>query len=190
MIDFKINEIGDIDIKEAYQYPSFLIQYHVPRAGKKELNGKIIESRYHSFRIDFDTDIKAYAHIKDTAFMIQFRTQHQHISPGYSINTVPIYDKEELAQEITIRLKTEYGEFEFLKEFGSFLSTLRHEDIKADHTHELMKQYTEEAIRDIDLANEYNVNTHWVEDKESRYRHERLKITIDTDENTIYEATI
>ena len=52
-----------------------------------------------------------------------------------------------------------------------------------------MKQYATEAIGDVIFENDFEVKTTWEED-DSRYKHERLKVTIDTEQNTIYEATI
>lgn len=189
MIDFKLTQNGDIDISNTYQYPCFLIQFLVP-AGKeiKTKNMDRAVRRYNTFRIDFDTDIKQY-NLYNSGVLIQFETEKE-ISPFHASSTKPTREKEELAQEIQVRLQTEKGEFEFLPLFGSELAHIRHEDIKADITHERAVQYAEDAIEDVEIEDPYEVRAEWIEDNGSRYRHERLKITIDTEQDTIYEADI
>ena len=188
MIDFKLTENGDIDIAEAYQYPYFIIEYYIPARDQRNINNIRKEARrYPTFKIDFDTDIKQHQQI-DNRFLIKIYTEKR-ILPFQSVFVESVRDNEELAQEVTIRLKTEQGEFQYLKELGSQLVTLRHSDIKSETTKELARQYTEEAISDVDFEEEYDINVNW-EDDISRYKHERLKLTIDTDRDIIYEAAI
>ncbi len=188
MIDFKLTENGDIDIAQAYQYPYFIIQYYISARDRRNINNLRKEARrYPSFRVDFDTDIKQHQQFS-SGMLIQFNIQKR-IMPYKPIAAVPVIDNEELAQEVTICLKTEKGEFPFLQELGSELITLRHSDIKNETAREQIRQYAEEAIKDVVFDESYTVSTSW-EDDDSRYKHERLKITIDTDQDTIYEATI
>lgn len=188
MIDFKITENGDIDIAKAYQYPYFIIDFYISARDERNINDTTkAPRRYPALRIDFDTDIKQYDSFEE-GLLINFMTEKK-VVPYNPISITSVYDKTELAQEVTIRLKTEIGEFQFLKDFGSELSLIRHSDIKSDITAEKAKQYAEEAISDVEFDNEYEVTTAWEEDI-SRYRNERLKIKIDTDKNTAYEATI
>ena len=188
MIDFKITKNGDIDIAKAYQYPYFIIDFYISARNERNINDETkAPRRYPALRIDFDTDIKQY-NSSDEGLLINFLTEKKIVSYN-PITITSVFDKKELAQEVTIRLKTEMGEFQFLKDFGSELSLIRHSDIKSDVTAERAKQYTEEAISDVDFDNEYEVTTKWEEDI-SRYKNERLKIKIDTDKNTSYEAII
>ena len=189
MIDFKLTKDGDIDTGNAYQYPCFLIQFLIPTGKeiKKNNVGQIIR-RHNAFRIDFDTDVKQYK-THDSGIMIQFETEKEYV-PFHASNTKSVREKEELAQEIQIRLQTEKGEFEFLPLFGSELAYIRHEDIKADLTHETAAQYVQDAIGDIETENPYEISIEWIENHGDRYRYERLKATIDTEQDTIYEADI
>ena len=188
MIDFKITENGDIDIAKAYQYPYFIIDFYISERDERNINDTTKSPiRYPALRINFDTDIKQYDSFEE-GLLINFRTERKVVSLN-PITITSVSNKAELAQEATIRLKTELGEFQFLKDFGSELSTMRHSDIKSEITAENIKQYAEEAIGDIEFDDEYEITTAWEED-ESRYRNERLKIKIDTGKNTAYEATI
>ena len=175
MIDFKLTEIGDIDLAIARQYPSFTINLYVPESGKNKT-----ARRYDAFRIDFDTDI---LHSNELGDYTDF---HQ---PEYKIGTPPIYNNEELAQEVLIRLKTELGEFELLPSLGSQLVLERHEDIRSSVTLENVKQYVETAIEDINFPEDYTVTVERIDDI-SRYKYETLRITIDTGRTNVYNGTV
>lgn len=181
MIDFKLTEIGDIDLAIARQYPSFTINLYVPELGKNK-NAR----RYDAFRIDFDTDIPQYD-TRPYGFKIDFDIDlHQ---PEYKIGAPPVYNNEELAQEVLIRLKTELGEFELLPSLGSQLVLERHEDIRSSVTLENVKQYVETAIEDINFPEDYTVTVERIDDI-SRYKYETLRITIDTGRTNIYNGTV
>ena len=182
MIDFKVTKNGDIDLVQSYQYPRFFIQFMVSHPG---LNSQ--ERRFPSLRLDFDTDVKQHKPVKNNSFIMQFRTAlHE---PKGQITTGIVYNQEELAQEVMIRLKTELGEFENLQDFGSELALLRHTDINTEITKELAKQYAETALTDVITEEPLTISVAWEDDK-SRYQFERLKITADTGNTTLYEADI
>ena len=180
MIDFKLTEMGDIDLGTTRQYPSFTINLYVPKTGNKD-------RRFEAFRIDFDTDIKQYD-MSEHGLQIDFNTDLQREIRS-KIGARPVYDNEELVQEIAIRLKTELGEFPFIQSLGSRLVLERHEDIRSDVVLEHVKQYVEEAITDVDFPDEYTVSVERIDDP-SRFRYETLRITIDTGRTRTYETTI
>ncbi len=177
MIDFTLNEIGDIVLASAYQYPSFTIDYYIPAGVHK----------YDTFRIDFDTNIKQYD-ISEYDFRVNFHTDLKKDKTEW-ITTPAVRDKKELAQEVLIRLKTELGEFKYIPELGSRIILERHEDIRSNVVLELVKEYVEEAIADIDFGDEYTVTVERIDDK-SRFRYETLRITIDTGKTEHYESAI
>ena len=177
MIDFTLNEIGDIVLASAYQYPSFTIDYIIPDGARK----------YNTFRIDFDTDIKRYD-ISKHDLRINFQTDLK-TNRTLWITTPPVYNKEELAQEVLIRLKTELGEFKYIPELGSRIILERHEDIRSNVVLEQIKAYVEEAIADIEFEDEYTISVERIDD-ESRFRYETLRITIDTGKTGHYESAI
>jgi hypothetical protein len=179
MIDFTLTEMGDIDLAPARQYPSFTINMHVSKLGNKD-------RRFPGLRIDFDTDIKQYD-ISKHDFKINFYTDR--IQTKTKISAPPVCNNEELAQEISIRLKTELGEFPFIPNLGSQLVLERHEDIRSDTVLENTKRYTEEAIADIDFPDDYTVSVERIDDT-SRFRYETLRITIDTGQTQAYESMI
>lgn len=179
MIDFTLTEMGDIDLAPARQYPSFTINIHVSKLGNKD-------RRFPGLRIDFDTDIKQYDMSKHD-FKINFYTDL--IRAQDKIDAPPVYNNEELAQEVSIRLKTELGEFPFIQNLGSRLVLERHEDIRSDVVLENTKQYVEEAITDIDFPDDYTVSVERVNDP-SRFRYETLRIIIDTGRTQAYESMI
>ena len=177
MIDFTLNQIGDIVLAPAYQYPSFTIDFYTPAGGRK----------YETFRIDFDTDVPRYQDPGD-GFLIEFGTNLRNDLTNW-ISTPPVKDKTELAQEVLIRLKTELGEFEFIPSLGSKIVLEQHEDIQSAIVLEQVKQYVEEAIADIDFEEEPAVTVERIDD-ESRFRYETLRITIDTGKTRYFTADI
>lgn len=179
MIDFTLTEMGDIDLAPARQYPSFTITVHTSKLGNKN-------RRFPGLRIDFDTDIKQYD-VSKHDFKINFYTGL--IQTKNKISAPPVYNDEELAQEVSIRLKTELGEFPFIQNLGSRLVLERHEDIRSDVVLETIKQYVEEAIADIDFPDNYTVSVERIDDP-SRFRYETLRITIDTGQTQAYESMI
>ncbi len=181
MIDFKIDEHGDICLTNARQYPSFIIDFYIPRHGANK-NAQ----RYAALRIDFDTDVLQYQ--QTNGLRIDFDTD-LHSQTTYPISTIPVFSNEELAQQILIRLKTELGEFTALPSLGSQIILERHEDIRSSVTLERVKEYVLEAIADVDLPEPYTVTVERVDDI-SRFKYETLKITIDTGRVNLYNATI
>lgn len=177
MIDFSLNQIGDIVSASAWQYPSFTIDIYTPAGNRK----------YDAFRIDFDTDIPRY-NMANNGILIEFNTDLRTDHTNW-ITTESVKDKEELAQEVMIRLKTELGEFSFIPSLGSQIVLERHEDIRSSVVLEQIRQYVEEAIADIDFPDEYTVSVERIDD-ESRFRYETLRITIDTGKTIHYESTI
>ena len=177
MIDFTLNNIGDIVLAPASQYPSFTIDYYTPAGGRK----------YDTFRIDFDTDILQYQD-PGNGFLIEFETNLRRNSTNW-IMVPPVKDKAELTQEVLIRLKTELGEFEFIPSLGSRIILERHEDIQSDIVLEQIKQYVEEAIADVDFEETPVITVERIDD-ESRFRYETLRILIDTGRTQHFTADI
>ena len=177
MIDFTLDNIGDIVLAPAGQYPSFRIDLYTPAGNRK----------HDAFRIDFDTDIPRYNTNYD-GLLIEFNT-NLYVDKTTWITAGSVKDKEELAQEVLIRLKTELGEFEFIPSLGSQIVLERHSDIRSTVSLELIKEYVEEAIADVDFPDEYTVTVERIDD-ESRFKYETLRITIDTGQTGHYTSVI
>lgn len=174
MIDFKINASGDIALAPARQYPVLRIDFY--------------RKQYPCLRLDFDTDVLRYD-LRPYGCRLDFHTNVRNI-PYDKITAVPVTDKAETSQEILIRLKTELGEFEALPALGSKLVLERHHNILSETVQEQVRQYAEEAIGDVAFGEEPVVTVTRADDDESRFRHETLKITIDTGDTTCFEDTI
>ena len=173
MIDFKLTGNGDIAIDTATQYPTCHLDFFI--------------KPYPCLRLDFDTDIAQY----DTGsygIKFEFNTDLHNLSNDKK-TAQSITDKAETAQEILIRLKTEQGEFTALPALGSKLVLERHENIHSDAIREMVRQHTEEAITDVTFDATPAITVTRADD-ESRFRHETLKITIDTENTTYFEDTI
>ena len=171
MIDFKLTNNGDIDIAQIYQFPVFTINFFM--------------KQYPCLRIDFDTDVLKNKP-DQKKFKINFRTNIKQNND--KISTVSIKDKNELAQEIIIRLKTELGEFSYIPTLGSQIILERHTDIRSELTLEKIKQYATEAISDLGLST-LEITIERIDDT-SRYIYETLKIIIDTKETGKYIADV
>ena len=174
MIDFKLTDNGDIEIGTAEQYPTLRMDFFM--------------KPYACLRLDFDTDINKYD-IRPYGIKFDFYTNpHGRATDKKTVRSVT--GNAETAQEIKIRLKTEQGEFEPLSSFGSKLVLERHENIHSNAVQEAVRQYAEEAIGDVLFNETPTVTVARADDDESRFRHETLKITIDTGNITYFEDTI
>lgn len=174
MIDFKLTANGDIDLGTASQYPTCRLDFYM--------------KPYPCLRLDFDTDSKQYD-IRPYGVEFNFHTNVRKL-PSQKQAVTAITGQAETAQEILVRLKTEQGEYAVLPGLGSRLVLERHKDIRSSTVQETVREYAEEAIGDVVFEEEPVTIVTWVDDEESRFRHETLKITIDTGNTTCFEGTI
>lgn len=177
MIDFKINEIGDIVLGEEEQV-------------QKPLKIKFSIDQMPKLKIDFRTKTKQrHKQKNDGSFKINFKIGKNETTYK-KIETVK--NNAELAQSIAIRLKTELNELQnFFSDFGSELSRMRHKDLLNSKYNDKIREYVEYAIKDILSSRNVSISVDRVVDDESNFGLETLKITIfDSDGNIIYLHTI
>lgn len=177
MIDFAINDIGDIMLEEPKQvYPKYKIKFAASelypkykinfwaRTGKKKRNG--------SLKINFITDVSLRE---------------------YDKNIAVVRDTDEQSQSIAIRLKTELGELQdFFSDFGSELNKIRHTDLQltSDKKNTIIN-YVESAIYDIFKSADITVNVEKLDTETGNFKLETLKITVATkDGKTLYSYSI
>lgn len=174
MIDFLLNDYGDI---------TFSSQEKLPR-----LNIRFLVAENPVLKIDFRCRTK-HKKRKAGGLRVKFFSDNSDYTGYKRIDTVT--DKKEKAQSIAIRLKTELGELEnFFNDFGSEINRLRHDDLLSEENHELIREYVEHAVRDIIPYSDLDVNVARIIDTDLRNSMgvETLKITV-RDSKKLVEAS-
>lgn len=176
MIDFKINDQGDISLSD---------QNKIIKPFKINFSG----GQFPKFKIDFRTNIN-HEISKNGKFKINFTTNFDDRTLYKKVDVVR--DKEEQAQSIAIRLKTELGELQnFFSDFGCEINRMRHQDLLTPANHERIREYVENAISDILNYNDVTVSVDRLTSEPGNFRLETLKISIyGSDGEIIYIYTI
>ena len=177
MIDFAINDIGDIKLEEPKQvYPKYKIKF-------------LISSAYPKMKINFRTRTGR----KKRAGGLKINFVSDISLREYNKNIAIVRDTEEQSQSIAIRLKTELGELQdFFGDFGSELNKIRHTDINLTNDKKnTIINYVENAIYDIFKSSDITVNVEKLDTEPGNFKLETLKITVATkDGKTLYSCTI
>ena len=164
MIDFRLDERGDIILSSPEEYDTFRIDFAI--------------KDYPLMLITFTTNDEAGEAIKaDNILEIQFYTDETEIAHGKKLETV--IEDEEKAQSIAIRLKTELGEFDDLYyNFGSELIDSRHKDLLNTAYLSKIEEKVKTVISDIVPYTESSVIISRVEG-EGSYKNTTLCISIE-----------
>ena len=135
MIDFKLDERGDIILSSPEEYDTFRIDFAI--------------KDYPLMLITFSTKDEAdESKNTDNILEIQFFTDE--IEPVHGKKIETIIEDEEKAQSIAIRLKTELGELDDLYyNFGSELAYYRHLDLLNDTYWSKIEEKVKAAISDV-----------------------------------------
>ena len=151
MIDFKLDERGDIIFSSPEEYDTFRIDFAI--------------KDYPLMLITFTTNDEAdESKNADNILEIQFFTDETETVHGKKIETV-IEDKEK-AQSIAIRLKTELGELgDLYYNFGSELIDLRHKDLLNDTYWGKIEEKVKDELYSVDIPLSEIVNE-WFEDED------------------------
>lgn len=164
MIDFKLDERGDIIFSSPEEYDTFRIDFAI-----KDYPLMLI-----TFNTNDETDESKNA---DNILEIQFFTDETETVHGKKIET--IIEDEEKAQSIVIRLKTELGELDGLYyNFGSELACFRHLDLLNDTYWSKIEEKVKVAIIDVVPYAEFSVIISRVEGKDS-YKNTALCTSIE-----------
>ena len=177
MIDFKINDIGDIVINEQEKIPTLNLTFSRTK-------------KYNNLKINFKTKTRHYWNKAQSGLKINFEIRNIEEEKTSKVQTVNA--KEEYSQSIAIRLKTELNELQnFFYDFGSELNKMRHKDLNAPENIERIKDYVEYAIRDIVRDTPVKVLVEKSDEDDGNFKLETLKIIIsDMDDQIIYTYTI
>lgn len=177
MIDFKLNELGDIELEEQKKIKPFKMSFTTSPDHKK-------------FRIKFKTRTFQKPKSKK-GLKINFYTDLNNTDKNTKKVSI-VRDGEELSQSIAIRLKTELNELQnFFADFGSELSRMRHQDLLLKSNHNRITEYVENAVSDILGKQEFNISIDRPTDAEGNFKLETLKIAIsDNNGKIIYTYTI
>lgn len=133
MIDFKLNDKGDLIIGCPEEYERFRINF--------------VTGEFPKLRIVFKGEAEEKI-APDSVFCMRFYTDENEREHAKIIETIK--ENEEKAQSIAIRLKTELGELNsFYYDFGSELVDLRHLDLLNDTYWSKLTEKVKVAIQDI-----------------------------------------
>ena len=133
MIDFKLDEKGDLIIGSPEEYDRFRINF--------------VTGEFPKLRIVFKGEAEEKI-APDSVFCMRFYTDENEREHVKILETVK--EDEEKAQSIAIRLKTELGELNsFYYDFGSELVDLRHLDLLNDTYWSKLMEKVKVAIQDI-----------------------------------------
>lgn len=164
MIDFRLDERGDIILSSPEEYDTFRIDFAI--------------KEYPLMLITFNTDDEADESKKsDNILEIQFFTDETELVHGKKLETVK--EDEEKAQSIAIRLKTELGELDGLYyNFGSELAYFRHLDLLNDTYWSKIEEKVKVAISDVGPYAEASVTISRIEG-EGGFKNTALCISIE-----------
>ena len=168
MIDFKLNDKGDLIIGRPEEYERFRINF--------------VTDEFPKLRIVFKGEAEAKIAL-DSIFCMRFYTDENEREHAKVIETVK--EDEEKAQSIAIRLKTELGELNsFYYDFGSELVDLRHLDLLNDTYWSKLAEKVKVAIQDIIPYDESSVTISRAY-KDENFQIETLCISISENGQTI-----
>jgi hypothetical protein len=175
MIDFKIDDKGDICLSEQEKISPFKVSFVTAERPK--------------LRITFNTRTKQRSK-KSNRLSISFKTNFDRRNDYKKVDAVR--NNEEKAQSIAIRLKTELNELQnFFNDFGSELNRLKHTDLLNTKNHSRIIEYVESAIRDIVSSNDVKISIDRLVENTGNFGLETLKISIfDDNGEIIYTHTI
>lgn len=177
MIDFKINEQGDIEL---FNYKPIIKPFKID----------FYSGQFPKFKISFRTNMQNETN-KTDKFTINFKTDFKDRTKYKGVSVVR--GKGEKAQSIAIRLKTELNELQnFFSDFGSELNRMRHQDLINTANHERIREYVENAVLDIIGYNSgVTISVDRVSNDPGNFKLETLKISlIDPSGEIIYTYTI
>ena len=133
MIDFRLNDKGDLIIGRPEEYERFKI--------------KFVTGEFPKLRIVFKGEAEEKI-APESIFCMRFYVDENEKEHAKILETVK--EDEEKAQSIAIRLKTELGELNsFYYGFGSELVDLRHKDLLNDAYWSKIEEKVKTAIQDI-----------------------------------------
>lgn len=133
-IDFLIDNKGDFVFSNIEQYPRLRIDW--------------IDSTQPTLRIDFEqTEERSTFSQTDKQFRIDFITDRDNRTLDAKAATVT--GKYELRQRIMLKLRTELGELRLKPDFGSYIVTQRHEDIRSQSVQSMIQSIVLSEVRDI-----------------------------------------
>lgn len=132
-MDFMIDDRGDFVLSTAPTYPKLKLSW--------------INSNYPVLRLSFEQAQKCSERKQLGRLRIDFVTDRGSRVLNRRFSTVSGID--ELRQRIMIRLRTERGEMDLFKNFGSYLVTQRHEDIMSDITKTSVENIVYAEVADL-----------------------------------------
>jgi hypothetical protein len=129
VIDFKLNDSGDIEFDTFCDYPKFQL--------------KFTTGAYSSMQIRFSSDIVSRP-IMSKGMHIQFYTTDMNLQ--HTIKANAIYDQEATIQAIKMWLDTELGEIADMDYYGSELIYQKHQDLISEDNLGTIQQIVSDIV--------------------------------------------
>ena len=162
MIDFKLDDKGDLIIGSPKEYDRFRINF--------------VTGEFPKLRIVFKGEAEEKI-APESVFCMRFYTDENEREHAKILETVK--EDEEKAQSIAIRLKTELDELNsFYYDFGSELVDFRHLDLLNDTYWSKIEEKVKTAIQDIIPYDESSITIERVYE-DSNFKIETLCVTIE-----------
>lgn len=141
MIDFSIDNNGDITLERKDYIPKFKISFR--------------RSSFPIFNLKFLQASEVSSNHSNYDLCVKFKVFNDR-DDGNDVVNKSVIDKEELKQRIRILLRTEQNELLNKEDFGSKVYTYKHSDILADSTLQGIKQTVLNELNNI-IDTETNV---------------------------------
>ena len=139
MIDFKINNKGDLILSKQEEFPRMKIQW--------------MNASFPVFRVQFFQGEEFPQMKHKDGFKLTFHTSNALINGKSKTNVVK--GIEELKQRILVFLRTEYGEMLTKQDFGSQVSIMKHKTITDPSVlstiEEIIKSELSDAVHDLNV---------------------------------------
>lgn len=134
MIDFKINNKGDIVLDKTQKLPRMKMCFFT--------------SRFPAMKISFLQGNESQSKpVANNQMRIRFNTRQDAFSNGKVASLAR--DREEIEQRIIIALRTEYGDIMTKPDFGSTIFQVKHKDMYSKETQQRLHDIVLQQSRDI-----------------------------------------
>lgn len=115
MVDFEMTNTGDLKLSDAENFPSFTINWY--------------ESEFPVLCLSWEQQQTPEVETDEDVLTLTFNTTNSHAD--FSKTVSPVRYNKELAQRLTILLRTELGSSPLSPALGTTLSLNKHEDIRS-----------------------------------------------------------
>jgi len=171
LVDFEMTNSGDLKLSSTERYPSLNISWY--------------ESEFPILCLNWEQTEKPLGEPDEDTLTITFNTSNG--KTDFAKTVRPIRHKEELAQRLTILLRTELGSSELSPALGTTLTLDKHKDLREM---KVLKSIQQKILAAIDSLVENPVVILKVEEKDGPFYCQNVNVYIYQDNDLVYETSI